>query len=853
MWPADASGFFAAMPPKRGSATAKARAKTAARLKSKGSTADAPTACVSKFRFQYLDCKRMQDLVPGCLYWDRVSLSVPCAEVWQKVLQDPRFSYSIADGAAQPVRRLLTYPEMAAGTANGKPLFNQLAVFVYENVSGECRRQWAATQYWRARVKCFALWLQQHGALTRDASGARGARNGVLADDLPDPAAMTTGSADPYYRRSQGTAKDEQEACPGMADDHYNALRQSQRVTPTHVPFLNTLRMCYAEVSAPQGSLVLLRGQLRCSGRYVLAEYVERPEDELGSWRLAEYDEPLSGYRVPVEGGPGAEKKSRRVAYPWRRRKVRVICEIPKDVLHARGSNSVVRQGSSSKVLLKRDVAMLRAYAAKAEAGRHRAGTRTGALKRPAASVPADSAATLKRPAVAAAGGVAADSGGVRREQVTSAEKPVLPEQPDSAEERRCDHEPAPQRRLAAAAQALPRPVSAPTRLLARPAAAPAAPLTSAAKKSFQALYDLLESTHFPRGCRSGMSVTGFIPKNYLIFGLHRAARGTPCPNRLELTAATSFAFGKLDADAPIASRLRSPPAQYRELVQALQKHLLEFGMQAQKRGTPRGIRDAISGQLVPEKQVRFTSVMVAKNKRTYFHRDGNNQGASYQVVITDPERVASGDFTGGNLLCWPGLGKDEAERRTHEVRTFHEKRQAGRRWRREEQRQNRRELNPRNARWKGTKDVVRADGDVETLSTSESDEDFVLHEKQVDIRSVKFEEDIEDVEDRSLDSSQVPAYEDDATVVECVNRYVSFVGRDVWHATQPWRAASTTGDGGATTRRCANRYCITFFAVDLKDGDGAEYKRELRKELRKLGFRPHAPERATPGRGTSR
>merc|ERR1712129_262660 len=105
-----------------------------------------------------------------------------------------------------------------------------------------------------------------------------------------------------------------------------------------------------------------------------------------------------------------------------------------------------------------------------------------------------------------------------------------------------------------------------------------------------------------------------------------------------------------------------------------------------------------------------------------------------------------------------------------------------------------------------------------EDLSESESDEDFVLHEKQVDVSNLKFEEDIEDVEDRALDSSRVPAYEEDATVVECVNQYVSFVGRDIWHATQPWSAMAHVE--GTTTKKIANRYCITFFAVDLRDGD---------------------------------
>jgi len=814
------------MPPKGGLSTTKAKAKADCRLRAKVTPKDVPTACVSKFRFKYLDSKRMEDLIPGSLYWDRVSLSVPCTEVWQKTLQDPRFSRLVesntasasSSGRARPSRRLLTYPEMMEGRNNGKPLFNELAVFVYENVSDECRRQWAATQYWRARVKCFALWLRGPGAPEGNAARALGVKESIVADDLLDPAAMTKGSADPYYRRCRATTSDTREGDNGMDDDHYNSLRQSQRVAPTQVLLLNTLRMCYAEVSAPLGSLVLLRGQLQCRGKYVLAEYAERPEDELESWRLAEYDEPLSGYRIPVEEVSDEGKKTKRVAYPWRRRKLRVICEVPKEVLQARGSKSVNKQGSSSNRLSKRDVAMLRAYAAKVASKVPRASGRTATLKRPAA--------------------VAAYSA-VGCEGLTNL-----------AAKRRQDQKPTPQGRLAAATQSPARHEAVATRSPARLFAAPKPRFTRAAQKSFKSLYGLLESTHFPKGCRSSMSVTGFIPKNYLIFGLHRAARGTSCPNKLELTAATSFAFGKFGEDAQAASRLRSSPAQYRELLQALQKHLLEVGMQpAPQHGASRGILDPVSGQFIPEKQVRFTSVMVAKNKRTYFHKDGNNRGPSYQVVITDPDKVASGEFTGGNLLCWPELSAEEAARRTHEVLTFHEERKATRKERRDEHRQKQRELNPCNARWKGDNDEVREVGEEDKDSSeSESDEDFVLHEKQVDIRNVKLEEDIEDVEDRSLDSRKVPAYEDDASVVECVNRYVSFVGRNVWHATQPWRATNPEGEKPNTTR-CANRYCITFFAVDLKDGDGAVYKRELRQEALKMGFRPHDSDLATSGR----
>ena len=84
-----------------------------------------------------------------------------------------------------------------------------------------------------------------------------------------------------------------------------------------------------------------------------------------------------------------------------------------------------------------------------------------------------------------------------------------------------------------------------------------------------------------------------------------------------------------------------------------------------------------------------------------------------------------------------------------------------------------------------------------------------MLRDKEVDVRDytdLKREEDLEEVEEQGLDSKQVPTYDCDATVVECVNRYVSFAGRDIWHATQPWKA--TTAD---MTKRSANRYCLTF------------------------------------------
>lgn len=227
----------------------------------------------------------------------------------------------------------------------------------------------------------------------------------------------------------------------------------------------------------------------------------------------------------------------------------------------------------------------------------------------------------------------------------------------------------------------------------------------------------------------------------------------------------------------------------------------------------------------------------MAKNKRTYFHKDGNNLGSSYQVVVTDPDKVASGEFVAGNLLCWPQIGREDAARRSQEVHVFHEERRDRRKERRDDRRRKLHQLNPLNPRWRGDKDEVKETGE-ERLSESESDEDFVLHEKHVDVSNLKLEEDIEDVEDRALDSSQVPAYEEDATVVECVNQYVSFVGRDVWHATQPWSATVCTD--GRTTKKRANRYCITFFAVDLRDGDGSDYKRELRSEIVGMGFRPH-------------
>eukprot|EP00401_Gymnodinium_catenatum_P041282 CAMPEP_0117581300 /NCGR_PEP_ID=MMETSP0784-20121206/65733_1 /TAXON_ID=39447 /ORGANISM="" /LENGTH=419 /DNA_ID=CAMNT_0005381561 /DNA_START=24 /DNA_END=1280 /DNA_ORIENTATION=- len=348
---------------------------------------DGVTVHVQKFRFQYMNSKPVSQLEPGSMYWDRVSLSIPCREVWQRVLQDPRFSREAPMAGPEAGRSARTRTFVPLREFSAERL-RELALCVWRNMSEQGRTH-LGEQYWRARSQSFDNYVKKlarqdetdgsgggfvaaaAGCEARGEDGERCDRSwGIMGTGvgtkgfLPDPEPLADCHRDPYLMRGvplrskngraekeiggEGGGEGKLRAC------NYNALRQSQSVSDSPAQFLNSLRCCYAEIAAPKGALLLLRGNSHNqSGKQVLAEYVQHPE--LGStfWRDADADEALAGY---------LDAAGRRVAYPWRQRLVRVICPVPKELIMKHGSGGLKKQLNSSKLMKENDAAMLRGY-----------------------------------------------------------------------------------------------------------------------------------------------------------------------------------------------------------------------------------------------------------------------------------------------------------------------------------------------------------------------------------------------------------------------------------------------------------------------------------------------------------